>query len=82
MEGAEIQAFQEVGSRLSSEVPTDNEFTRILQWPGHRLYREIDGKNKTLDLWVRRKRGNRIALTGDKDALDTCHTACTIIPLI
>jgi transposase len=41
-------------------LPTDNEFTRILQWPGYRVYRhEIDEKNKTLDLWVRRKRGNR-----------------------
>jgi transposase len=41
-------------------MPTDNEFTRILQWPGYRVYRqEIDEKNKTLDLWVRRKRGNR-----------------------
>jgi transposase len=41
-------------------LPTDNEFSRILQWPGYRVYRhEIDEKNKTLDLWVRRKRGNR-----------------------
>ena len=41
-------------------MPSDNEFTRILQWPGYRVYRhEIDEKNKTLDLWVRRKRGNR-----------------------
>jgi len=41
-------------------LPTDNEFTRILRWPGYRVYRhEIDEKNKTLDLWVRRKRGNR-----------------------
>jgi transposase len=41
-------------------VPSDSEFTRILQWPGYRVYRqEIDDKNKTLDLWVRRKRGNR-----------------------
>jgi transposase len=41
-------------------LATDNEFTRILQWPGYRVYRqEIDEKNKTLDLWVRRKRGNR-----------------------
>jgi transposase len=41
-------------------LPTDNEFTRILQWPGYRVYRQkIDEKNKTLDLWVRRKRGNR-----------------------
>jgi len=41
-------------------LPSDNEFTRILQWPGYRVYRhEIDEENKTLDLWVRRKRGNR-----------------------
>jgi transposase len=41
-------------------LPTDNEFTRILPWPGYRVYRhEIDEKNKILELWVRRKRGNR-----------------------
>jgi len=41
-------------------LPTDNEFTRILQWPGYRVYQhKIDEKRKTLDLWVRRKRGNR-----------------------
>jgi transposase len=41
-------------------VPTDNEFTRILDWPGYRVYRqEIDEKSKVLKLWVRRKRGNR-----------------------
>jgi transposase len=41
-------------------LPGDNEFTRILQWPGYRVYRhEIDEKNKTLEFWVRRKRGNR-----------------------
>ena len=41
-------------------MPTDNEFTRILQWPGYRVYRHlIDDKNKTIELWVRRKRGNR-----------------------
>ena len=41
-------------------MPTDNEFTRILQWPGYCVYRQqIDEKHKSLDLWVRRKRGNR-----------------------
>lgn len=41
-------------------MPTDNEFTRILDWPGYRVYRhEIDEKAKTLKLWIRRKRGNR-----------------------
>jgi transposase len=47
-------------------LPTDNEFTRILQWPGYRVYRQkIDDKSKTLDLWVRRKRGNsKLACSG------------------
>jgi transposase len=41
-------------------LPTDNEFTKILDWPGYRVYRhEIDEKTKTLNLWIRRKRGNR-----------------------
>ena len=40
-------------------MPSDNELTRILQWPGYRVYRhQIDEKNKILELWVRRKRGN------------------------
>jgi transposase len=38
----------------------DNDFTKILRWPGYRVYQnEIDEKAKTLRLWVRRKRGNR-----------------------
>src|SRR5207249_5200461 len=38
----------------------DNEFTKILGWPGYRVYRhKIDEAAKTLRLWVRRKRGNR-----------------------
>ena len=38
----------------------DNEFKKILGWPGNRVYRqEIDEAAKTLRLWVRRKRGNR-----------------------
>jgi len=41
-------------------LPTDNEFTRILQWPGYRVYRQkIDEHKQILELWVRRKRGNR-----------------------
>lgn len=41
-------------------MPSDNEFTKILQWPGYRVYRhEIDAEKRTLELWVRRKRGNR-----------------------
>jgi len=41
-------------------VPTDNEFTKILDWPGYRVYQhEIDETAKTLKLWIRRKQGNR-----------------------
>lgn len=41
-------------------MPTDNEFTKLLNWPGYRVYRhEIEEAAKTLRLWVRRKRGNR-----------------------
>ena len=41
-------------------MPTDNEFTKILAWPGYRVYqREIDENAKTLKLWIRRKGGNR-----------------------
>ncbi len=41
-------------------MPTDNEFTKILAWPGYRVYQqEINEKAKTLKLWIRRKRGNR-----------------------
>ena len=38
----------------------DNELTKLLGWPGYRVYRhEIDEKAKTLKLWIRRKRGHR-----------------------
>src|ERR1700682_1131535 len=38
----------------------DNEWSKVLGWPGYRVYRhEIDERGKTLKLWVRRKRGNR-----------------------
>jgi transposase len=41
-------------------LPTANEFTRILQWPGYRVYRHtINEKDQVLELWVRRQRGNR-----------------------
>lgn len=37
----------------------DTDWTKVLGWPGYRVYRqEIDESNKTLKLWVRRKRGN------------------------
>ena len=41
-------------------MPTDNEFTKILGWPGYRVYQHaINEQAKRLQLWVRRKRGNR-----------------------
>ena len=39
---------------------SESEWTKILGWPGYRVYRsEINEDSKTLRLWVRRKRGNR-----------------------
>ena len=38
---------------------SESEWTKILRWPGYRVYRsEINEEAKTLRLWVRRKRGN------------------------
>ena len=40
---------------------TEREFTKILDWPGYRVYRhQIQEKTRTLKLWVRRKRGNKV----------------------
>ncbi len=40
---------------------TEREFTKILDWPGYRVYRhEIGEETRTLKLWVRRKSGNRV----------------------
>ena len=39
---------------------SESEWTKILGWPGYRVYRsEINEEVKTLRRWVRRKRGNR-----------------------
>ena len=41
----------------------DNDWTRILGWPGYRVWRsEIDETGKRLKLWVRRKRGNLVLI--------------------
>ena len=38
----------------------DTDWTRILGWPGYRVYQqEVDEKAKTLKLWVRRKAGTK-----------------------
>jgi transposase len=53
---------------------TEREFTKILDWPGYRVYRhEIDEKARTLKLWVRRKRGNRVLICSG------CGGRCTKI---
>jgi len=40
---------------------TQTEFTKILGWSGYRVYRhEIDEQKRTLKLWVRRKKGNKL----------------------
>jgi transposase len=45
---------------------TEREFSRILGWPGYKVYRhEIDEAKRTLRLWVRRKRGNKILVCGN-----------------
>jgi transposase len=39
---------------------SENDWTRVLGWPGYKVYRaEIDERAKRLKLWVRRKRGNK-----------------------
>lgn len=43
-----------------SQRMRENDWIKLLGWPGYRVYRhEIDEQGKTLKLWVRRKRGNR-----------------------
>lgn len=53
----------------------DNELTKLLGWPGYRVYRhEINEKAKTLKLWVRRKRGNRkLICSGCGRKLEEAH---------
>lgn len=42
---------------------TTSDFTRILGWPGYKVYRhEIDEAKRTLRLWVRRKRANKLLI--------------------
>lgn len=41
-------------------MTTTNDWTRILGWPGYRVYRsQIDETGKRLKLWVRRRRNSR-----------------------
>lgn len=41
----------------------DSDFTTILGWPGYKVYRhEIDEEKRSLRLWVRRKRDNKVLI--------------------
>ena len=43
----------------------EKEWTKILGWPGYRVYKyEINEKSKKLKLWVRRKSGNQKLVCG------------------
>lgn len=53
----------------------DTDLTKLLGWPGYRVYRhEIDEEAKTLKLWVRRKRGQqKLVCSGCGRTLETAH---------
>ena len=53
----------------------DSELTKLLGWPGYRVYRqEINEKAKTLKLWIRRKLGNRkLVCSGCGRKLERAH---------
>ena len=57
---------------------TDTEWTKLLGWPGYRVWRqEIDEENKTLKLWVRRKRGNKkLICSGCGQPAGDIHEVC------
>lgn len=53
----------------------DNELTKLLGWPGYRVYwHEINERGERLKLWVRRKRGNRkLVCSGCGRKLEEAH---------
>jgi transposase len=47
-------------SRSTLGEMSENDWTRILGWPGYKVYRhDLNEGTKRLKLWVRRKRGNK-----------------------
>jgi len=56
----------------------ENDWTKILDWPGYRVYRhEIDEAGRKLRLWVRRKRGNRkLVCSGCGRRVEKIHATC------
>lgn len=56
---------------------TEREFTKILDWPGYRVYRyEINEQAHTLKLWVRRKRGNKQYICSGYVVVEFCRVRC------
>ncbi len=52
--------FVRVGIFAILRAMADNDWTRILGWPGYKVYRhELDERGKRLKLWARRKRANK-----------------------
>ena len=55
----------------------DNDWTRLLSWPGYRVWRhEIDEPGKKLKLWVRRKRGSPPVCSGCGRPVEQIHELC------
>jgi transposase len=56
----------------------DTDWTKLLGWPGYRVWRqEIDETAKTLKLWVRRKRGNKkLICSGCGKSVSGIHEVC------
>jgi transposase len=56
----------------------DSDWTKVLGWPGYRVWRhEIDERAKTLKLFVRRKRGNKkLICSGCGRRVDEIHEIC------
>ena len=53
--------MEEVGIFATLPSLRNNDWTKILGWPGYRVYRsEINEQAKTLKLWVRRKSGKLV----------------------
>lgn len=57
-------------------MSTEKTFTRILKWPGYRVYRhELNEKKKTLKLWVEKKpsRQRQYICSGCGQKLEQCY---------
>jgi transposase len=57
---------------------TDSEWTKLLGWPGYRVWRqEINEDEKMLRLWVRRRRGNKkLICSGCGQSAGPIHEVC------